>query len=362
VINADTVKNKYTGSGSLLTYPVTFPFSSADDLAVYVSINDIETKYTLGTQYTVSVNSDRSGGIVAFANATFVPKDSIIAILLDIATTQDVDLTSTATVSTQDLEAGLDKTVQLVQMAFEQLGRCVKVVPTSLKTDNDLNLNTIISKIDADTEAAKSSATQATASAVAAAVSAAASAEAESSAVAYLNTASEDVSLATQLSAEFRDIQTSLDNAVSMAVLKANNAAGLAVTAADDVAALAILCQKYSDQAAMWPSGAPAFDAGATYSFPDVVVYSDASIYRCIGIDITGENPADGIHWVRINQSTVDSCWALDSDRALMPSSNASLYSSVWEIDGGLDLMPATTPTKNVSWDMDSDGDIQPIT
>jgi len=161
VINSDTVKNKYTGNGSLLEYPVTFPFSSDDNLSVYVSINAVEALYTLGTHYSVSINSDKSGGAVTFNNVGLVPKNCTIAILLNFAKTQDVTLTSTATVSTSDLEAGLDKTVQLVQMAFERISRCVTVGPTSAKASDELTLATILDAVESRANDAAAAATAA---------------------------------------------------------------------------------------------------------------------------------------------------------------------------------------------------------
>ena len=161
MINSDTVKNKYTGNGSLLEYPVTFPFSSDDNLSVYVSINAVEALYTLGTHYSVSINSDKSGGTVTFNNVGLVPKNCTIAILLNFAKTQDVTLTSTATVSTSDLEAGLDKTVQLVQMAFERISRCVTVGPTSAKASDELTLATILDAVESRANDAAAAATAA---------------------------------------------------------------------------------------------------------------------------------------------------------------------------------------------------------
>ena len=182
MINADIVKNKYTGNGSLLSYPVTFPFSSDDDLAVYVSIDDVETQYFLGTHYSVAVNSDNSGGTVTFVNATLVPQGSIIAILLSLAQTQDVDLTSTAIVSTPDLEAGLDKTVQLVQMLSERVDRCVTVGPTSAASGSDLALGTVLESVDTKAAAAMAAMTAAQSSQTAADASASAAQAAQSAA------------------------------------------------------------------------------------------------------------------------------------------------------------------------------------
>lgn len=154
MINSDVTKNKYTGNGSQLEYSVTFPFYTESDISVYVSINNVESKLTLNTNYTVSINSDNSGGTVSFKSTALVPNGCLIAILLDLSKTQEVDLSSTANVNTSSLETGLDRIVQLVQMAFETLGRCVTVGPTSLKSGDALNLSTIIDAVETQSAAA----------------------------------------------------------------------------------------------------------------------------------------------------------------------------------------------------------------
>lgn len=45
----------------------------------------------------------------------------------------------------------------------------------------------------------------------------------------------------------------------------------------------------------------PAWDAGTTYSYPQVAVGSDGNTYRCLGTDIVGENPVEGLgNWLSL--------------------------------------------------------------
>lgn len=82
-----------------------------------------------------------------------------------------------------------------------------------------------------------------------------------------------------------------------------------------------------------------AYDATATYSYPDVVAYTDGFTYRCVGQNVTGVDPStDPASWVCLMRVTT----------------------SVFEYDDFSDLMPVVNPVANANWEIDGNGDIEP--
>lgn len=75
-----------------------------------------------------------------------------------------------------------------------------------------------------------------------------------------------------------------------------------------------------------------------TYNFPDVVAYTDGYVYRCIGENVIGENPADSENWVRI-QTTYNDFFEVDMEGNLTPSLNPT-YSEMFVLDVNRDIMP----------------------
>lgn len=83
---------------------------------------------------------------------------------------------------------------------------------------------------------------------------------------------------------------------------------------------------------------AKGYNANETYSFPDVVAYTDGYVYRCIGQNIIGEKPPDSNNWVRI-QTTYDDFFEIDMEGNLTPTLNP-IYSEMFVLDTNMDIMP----------------------
>ena len=64
------IVNKYTVTAGVLSYPVTFPLYEESDVSVVVSSDggESERALTLGTDYSVSINEDNSGGTVTLVS------------------------------------------------------------------------------------------------------------------------------------------------------------------------------------------------------------------------------------------------------------------------------------------------------
>ena len=94
MINSQTTKNLYRGNGSTLSYPVTYPFYEAENLLVLVAVGEVEETLSLGADYSVAINTDGSGGTVTFTSAERVPAGCTIAIMLNMALVQELDLSA----------------------------------------------------------------------------------------------------------------------------------------------------------------------------------------------------------------------------------------------------------------------------
>ena len=131
MINSQTTKNLYRGNGSTLSYPVTYPFYEAENLLVLVAVGEVEETLSLGADYSVAINTDGSGGTVTFTSAERVPAGCTIAIMLNMALVQELDLSAVSHIDTESLEQELDKQVQYIQQMSEVLSRAVKTNATS---------------------------------------------------------------------------------------------------------------------------------------------------------------------------------------------------------------------------------------
>lgn len=128
---------------------------------------------------------------------------------------------------------------------------------------------------------------------------------------------------------------------------RAENEADEAKQSADDAKLYAQNSQNSSEQAGDYAHQAEqssravspeAYNSEKTYNFPDVVAYTDGETYRCVGQNVTGENPDTSPNWVRI----------------------AGIKNDFWDIDVDGGLMPALNPTYSEDFVLDSNGDIMP--
>lgn len=80
-----------------------------------------------------------------------------------------------------------------------------------------------------------------------------------------------------------------------------------------------------------WATEAKAYDNTKMYSFPDMVACPDGNTYRCIGVQITGEDPEISPYWKRVTIDLED-FWDIDMEGNLMPSLYPT-YSNMFELD-----------------------------
>ena len=101
----------------------------------------------------------------------------------------------------------------------------------------------------------------------------------------------------------------------------------------------ALTAESFAEQTANLVDAQTA-DAAATYSYPDVIVWSDGYNYRCVGTNVNVNDDVPGISqkWVCLSRVT-DAAWEVDTNGGLMPVINP-IGDSNWELDLAGALMP----------------------
>lgn len=120
------------GNGSATAFPFAFKVFSAADIQVVVADDaGVETVLTLGTHYTVTLNSNQEtspGGTITYP-VTGAPllSGSTLAIIGDVDYDQPLDLPSGGNYSPQALENQLDRIAMQVQQLKEIVGRSLQL-------------------------------------------------------------------------------------------------------------------------------------------------------------------------------------------------------------------------------------------
>lgn len=174
-----------------------------------------ETELIYGTDYTVTLNSDKKGGVVTVTDAK--DDDWHVVIYRQYNMTQGMDLNDYNEFPAETIERAFDKQTMLIQELKEIAERSVKVTPANNQTPEEL-IDEVYSKLDSATDVATN--------AIAAATLATTAAESATKAVAE---ATEYV--ATQ-KVEIDKIVTDAQNSVDTAITKATEDVKTAATEA----------------------------------------------------------------------------------------------------------------------------------
>ena len=114
-------------------------------------------------------------------------------------------------------------------------------------------------------------------------------------------------------------------------------AASLSAASASDAHNSADIASAASQTASM--ANAPAYSPSTSYSFPDVVAYTDGGTYRCLGTDVIGDAPNASSQWAKL----------------------AVVWNDFFEADSNGDVMPTINPVYSNDFETDSNGDIMPM-
>lgn len=183
-ISSETRKaGPYTGNGVTTTFPFSFKvFTTAEVLVIRTDLSGIESTLVLGTDYSVTLNSNQNsnpgGSVVLTAPLT---TSFLLTLTSDVALTQQTDLTNQGGFYPTVINDSLDKLTIITQQLNEQVSRAVKTDISSSVTADQL-LDSIIADVAAAALSADQAATQATAAAGSATAAAGSATAASSSA------------------------------------------------------------------------------------------------------------------------------------------------------------------------------------
>ena len=123
-----TIVKRYTVTQGVLEYSVPFPVYESTDVMIKWSAykGASETLLELDKDYTVVLGNDRDNARVQL-NAGTVPIGSVLAIISNIPALQELDLSHTATISSDALELELDIIFQVLQQLIESMERAVYI-------------------------------------------------------------------------------------------------------------------------------------------------------------------------------------------------------------------------------------------
>ncbi len=233
----------FTGNGSTTAFPFAFKvFAASDAYVVRANTLGVETVLTMGTDYTVTLNSNQNsnpGGTVTLTSA--LASNFKLVITSAVPNLQPVDITNNGGFYPKVINDALDRVTVMVQQNAQEAGRGIKVPITSSLTSEEFTDQLFDARDEAVSSAsnAASSASSASASAASAAGSAATATtkagEASASASGAVSSASAAAGSATAAAGS----ATTAGNSATTATTKATEAASSATAAAASATAAA---------------------------------------------------------------------------------------------------------------------------
>ena len=310
MIDSSVIKQIYVGDGETTHFPFPFPFADVED--VKVSLYDIGTgaETRLTSDYFVDANSSTviypgyppGEEPPESEQPPPLPMGKKLVIYRSTPITQLKDLGDKYPLPI--IEEIVDKVTLILQEQGEKLDRAVIVEMGGDVTPQ--NIVSDIKNLKVYRDEAEQSAADAAASKAAAAVSERNAADSESAAEIAASGAADSL----------QESQSLLASTAEYARQAAQDAAGI------------------------HEGAIPAWDAATVYSYPTVVAYTDGMNYRCIGENVpAGTRPTTSNAWVRITSANGDDFFEID-------------------MHGG--IQPRINPTYAASWELDTNGDIQP--
>ena len=131
-ISSTTVKNSYSGNGTLDTFNYTFKIFADSDLEVIIrDATATETVKTLTTHYTVTGAGSASGGTVVFTSGNIPSATETVVIRRAVPQTQAIDYIANDPFPAESHEEGLDRAMMAVQQLQEEVTRSIKLSRTN---------------------------------------------------------------------------------------------------------------------------------------------------------------------------------------------------------------------------------------
>ena len=129
----------FDGDGITTDFPFGFKVTSAKDVKVIVYNEETQKEGVLSTGYSVKLNANQEGspgGTVKLSSA--LEEGLVMAIVSNVASTQDMILTNRGGFYPEAINNALDKVTMLVQQVEETVSQCLRVRATSAETPEEV--------------------------------------------------------------------------------------------------------------------------------------------------------------------------------------------------------------------------------
>jgi hypothetical protein len=131
-ISSTTVKNSYSGNGTLDTFNYTFKIFADTDIQVIIrDANATETVKTLTTHYTVTGAGSGSGGTIVFTTGNIPTATETVVLRRALPQTQSIDYIANDAFPAESHEEGLDRSMMAIQQLQEEVDRSIKLSRTN---------------------------------------------------------------------------------------------------------------------------------------------------------------------------------------------------------------------------------------
>ena len=140
-ISSTTVKNSYSGNGTLDTFNYTFKiFVDADIQVIIRDASATETVKTLTTHYTVTGAGSASGGTIVFTAGNIPSATETVVIRRASPQTQAIDYIANDPFPAESHEEGLDRSMMAIQQLQEEIDRSIKLSRTNTMTSTEFTI------------------------------------------------------------------------------------------------------------------------------------------------------------------------------------------------------------------------------
>ena len=140
-ISSTTVKNSYSGNGTLNTFNYTFKIFADSDLQVIIrSSTATETVKTLTTHYTVTGAGNANGGTIVFTTGNTPSATETVVIRRAVPQTQAIDYIANDPFPAESHEEGLDRAMMAVQQLQEEVNRSIKLSKTNTMNNTEFTI------------------------------------------------------------------------------------------------------------------------------------------------------------------------------------------------------------------------------
>jgi hypothetical protein len=131
-ISSTTVKNSYSGNGTLDTFNYTFKIFANTDIQVIIrDANATETVKTLTTHYTVTGAGNANGGTIVFTSGNIPTNTETVVLRRALPQTQSIDYIANDAFPAESHEEGLDRSMMAIQQLQEEVNRSIKLSRTN---------------------------------------------------------------------------------------------------------------------------------------------------------------------------------------------------------------------------------------